>query len=602
MSEAWSSPLHDLGSSFEHSSDTAQRSDSELCAQIRQSSPNSPAGRAAFGELYARHRLPALHVALRLNRDRSRAEDSVSEAFAKIWQAWGNGNGPDDSFKPYLMAAVRSESYRRKATTRATTAVEPDVLSFLAGQELLDYADEVAERDQLGRAFKTLPDSWQSAITMIDIDGVPVSAAAESMELSSNSFSSLLRRAREGLRLAYLQEHVEPSRPECSDYAANLARYVRGQLGQRRIESLEEHLSWCAQCGSQAVRLRGLNTTFQAWMTPAVIAAALITIEYFPTSAVPTADGSMWNLVLGSPSGEGTGAGTNIGSWASPAPADITAGVGASATGASLGGLAGGTATMKVALACIAAAATIIATSAGIVAMQNDSAPQPASASGDSAVPATASTPITESGRDDGVPQPRPSAARSKNHGPRNDRPSAQASPHDPSSLEKPVGVPSAESEQPPQSAGADDQVADSKEPRPEPSATPLPQPGSDSDSAADRPQESPADAEEPTPPSKEVVDARDSKATSETDSDGRPNGDDGEAPAEKPDSDGEPSPGDEPESNEDDSGSGEESPSPSEQPNPGEKEPGSDDTTTGSNDEDEGIHCHDFGRWHYCH
>ena len=606
MSEAWSSPRHDLGSSFEHSSDTTQRSDSELCAQIRQSSPNSPAGRAAFGELYARHRLPALHVALRLNRDRSRAEDSVSEAFTKIWQAWGNGAGPDDSFKPYLMAAVRSESYRRKATTRATTAVEPDVLSFLAGPELLDYANEVTERDQLGRAFKTLPDSWQSAITMIDIDGVPVSAAAESMELSPNSFNSLLRRAREGLRVAYLQEYVAPSRPECAEYSADLASYVRGRLGSRRVNSLEAHLSQCKDCDPQVARLRDLNTTFQAWITPVVIAAALIKIEHFPTSAVPAADGSIWSLVLGSSSGEGTGAvgtgtGTNVGPWVTAASADTTTGVGAGASGSGVGSLAVGTASIKITLACIAAAVTIVATAAGIVAIQNDSAPQTPSAAGHSDVPATTSTPSTEPVRDDGDPEPRPSAAQSKNHGPQHDKPSAQASPRDPSSPGKPVDVPPTESEQPPQSGNADDHAADSNEVHPEPNAAPLPQPGPESDSAADRPQESPADDEEPAAPSEEPTDATHSKATSETDSAGRSNDDTGEASTEEPNPDVEPNPGDESASHDDESEPGEESPSPSETSNSGEEETGSDDTATASND-DEGIHCHDFDSWYYCH
>src|SRR5699024_10012911 len=158
----------------------------------------------------------------------------------------------------------------------ATTTVKPDVLAFLADSEPGDHAAEVAERDQLGRAFKALPDTWQKALTLIDIAGTPTAEAAEAAEamaLSTTSFSWLLRRAREGLRVAYLQEHVEPSPPECAEHSSELARFVRHQLSPKRSEALEAHLVQCSHCRGQSFRLRSLNTTFQAWITPAALAA-----------------------------------------------------------------------------------------------------------------------------------------------------------------------------------------------------------------------------------------------------------------------------------------------------------------------------------------
>lgn len=319
MTEAWHPSDEHPHTAFGLPQSDNELSDSVLCARIRRHRPDSPAGRAAFGELYARHQLPALHFALRLNRDRSRAEDAVAEAFAKIWRAWGQGGGPDESFKPYLMAAVRSESYRRTATTRATTTVEPDVLAFLADSEPGDHAAEVAERDQLGRAFKALPDTWQKALTLIDIDGTPTAEAAEAMGLSPNSFSSLLRRAREGLRVAYLQEHVEPSPPECAEHSSELARFVRHQLSPKRSEALEAHLAQCSHCRGQSFRLRSLNTTFQAWITPAALAAALIEIGHFPEGASVLAAGSSttaFGTTTGAPGGSTSGLATGGGTAA----------------------------------------------------------------------------------------------------------------------------------------------------------------------------------------------------------------------------------------------------------------------------------------------
>ncbi|WP_453984759.1 sigma-70 family RNA polymerase sigma factor [Brevibacterium casei] len=260
--------------------------DAELVTRIIEGTPDSEDGRAAFAELYDRHRLPALHFALRLTQDPTRAEDAVAEAFAKIWRAWGNGAGPRESFKSYLMTAVRSEAHRSSATTKATTAVDPEVLAVLAGSGPKDVASEVSERDQLARAFRTLPASWQQAITMIDIDGTSTAAAAAALGLTANAFNSLLHRAREGLRTAYLQEHVEPAQPACAEYSSELARYVRNHLGLKRGKSVESHLRHCIYCRRQSLALSRLNTTLGAWLTPAVLAGALIESGQFP--AVPT--------------------------------------------------------------------------------------------------------------------------------------------------------------------------------------------------------------------------------------------------------------------------------------------------------------------------
>ncbi|MCT1447907.1 sigma-70 family RNA polymerase sigma factor [Brevibacterium casei] len=265
--------------------DGGTATDAELVALIREHTPDSASGRQAFAELYARHHDPALHYAIRLTGDRPRAEDAVAEAFAKIWRAWGNGAGPEDAFKSYLMTAVRSESYRCTATTSATTAVLPEVLDVLAGSSSRDHANEIAEREHLARAFSSLPETWQTAITLIDIDGTPTAEAAGALGLSPNSFNSLLRRAREGLRTAYLQELVEPARPACAAYSSELARYVRKQLGRRRGASIETHLRHCQYCRRQTLLLGRINTKLGAWLTPAVLAAALIESEQFP--AVP---------------------------------------------------------------------------------------------------------------------------------------------------------------------------------------------------------------------------------------------------------------------------------------------------------------------------
>ncbi|WP_426936726.1 sigma-70 family RNA polymerase sigma factor [Brevibacterium sp. LE-L] len=569
MTEALSSQADGSPSSagFAHSSSTL--TDAELCARIRHHRPDSSAGRAAFGELYARHRLPALHFALRLNRERGRAEDAVAEAFAKIWRAWGRGAGPEESFKPYLMAAVRSESYRRSATTRATTTVEPEVLTFLAGPEPSDHAAEVAERDQLGRAFRGLPDAWQSALTLIDIDGVPTADAAASMDLSPNSFSSLLRRAREGLRAAYLQQHVEPSPPECAEFSADLARFVRHQLSPKRAEAIQAHLSQCSHCRRQSFRLRSLNTTFQAWITPAVLAAALIEIGHFPKGGVLLTGTS----TLKAESGAQMGAGASE-PHSSALIGGSKSGVGAAGAGSSGSGGAGiaaGVSTLKVALASIAATAAIAAGTVTLVDLQNDSAPRPAAAAEASSAPAPAPLPISP-------PTSSPQAAVPDAHDGHSPDPQEDAQ----------TPVPEAENQP---SAPSDEPAGTPSDKRAEaPGDEPAEAPGDRDEPAEEGEEQKPAEeADESSPPP--ITDAADPAPTEGPTTAGDP----GPEPTE---SDAETSAASDGSSDSDDSA---DAGTPSDSDDSADAG-SSDASDTVGEDGDGGSHCHYFGWWEHCH
>ena len=574
MTEAWHSSDDHPHTAFGLPQSDNELSDSVLCARIRRHRPDSPAGRAAFGELYARHQLPALHFALRLNRDRSRAEDAVAEAFAKIWRAWGQGGGPDESFKPYLMAAVRSESYRRTATTRATTTVEPDVLAFLADSEPGDHAAEVAERDQLGRAFKALPDTWQKALTLIDIDGTPTAEAAEAMGLSPNSFSSLLRRAREGLRVAYLQEHVEPSPPECAEHSSELARFVRHQLSPKRSEALEAHLAQCSHCRGQSFRLRSLNTTFQAWITPAALAAALIEIGHFPEGASVLAAGSST-----------TAFGTTTG-----APGGSTSGLAAGGgTAANTTGVAAGASALKVTIASIAATAAIAAGAVSIIDFESDPAQQPANAAETSSAPSP-KTSLPTSSSQATVPGSGSEGPSSGSEGPSSEKQSS-GKPHEETEPEH--SAPASEGRTP--AAHEDGQTpeaqAETRTPDDQGHA-PVPDDHDRAEDEADE-QESPeAEPESPSPERTDDTAAPTPSAVPTTASDPSPTPTSTDVDVPEPTSTSSSPP-------EPDSDAGAESDGASDAD-------GSDasDSADASDDggDDDGSHCHDFGWWVLCH
>src|SRR5690554_5010219 len=68
-------------------------------------------GRAeAFAELYRRHQPAVLRYALAMTRgDEARAQDLVSEAFVRVFDAVSAGRGSEVAFRPYVLAAVRNE-------------------------------------------------------------------------------------------------------------------------------------------------------------------------------------------------------------------------------------------------------------------------------------------------------------------------------------------------------------------------------------------------------------------------------------------------------------------------------------------------------------
>ena len=576
MTEAWHSSDDHPHTAFGLPQSDNELSDSVLCARIRRHRPDSPAGRAAFGELYARHQLPALHFALRLNRDRSRAEDAVAEAFAKIWRAWGQGGGPDESFKPYLMAAVRSESYRRTATTRATTTVEPDVLAFLADSEPGDHAAEVAERDQLGRAFKALPDTWQKAPTLIDIDGTPTAEAAEAMGLSPNSFSSLLRRAREGLRVAYLQEHVEPSPPECAEHSSELARFVRHQLSPKRSEALEAHLAQCSHCSGQSFRLRSLNTTFQAWITPAALAAALIEIGHFPEGASVLAAGS-------STTAFGTTAGTPGGSTSGLATGGGTA--------ANTTGVAAGASALKVTIASIAATAAIAAGAVSIIDFESDPAQQPANAAETSSASAPSPrTSLPTSSSQATVPGSGSEGPSSGSEGPSSEKQSS-GKPHEETEPEH--SAPASEGRTPAAHEDGQTPEAQAKTRTPDDQGhAPVPDDHDRAEDEADE-QESPeAEPESPSPERTDDTAAPTPSAVPTTASDPSPTPTSTDVDVPEPTSTSSSPP-------EPDSDAGAESDGASDAD--GSDSSDSADASDGGGD-DYGSHCHDFGWWVLCH
>jgi len=145
------------------------------------------------------------------------ADDIVAEAFARVLAAIRAGGGPDHAFRPYLLAAVRNLANdwiaaRRRVTVIGDMGEEPGDRSapLISGfsRDAATEAEDRAEARLIVRAFSRLPERWRTVLWHLEVEGKSPADVAPTFGLSSNGVSALAVRAREGLRQAYLQEHI----------------------------------------------------------------------------------------------------------------------------------------------------------------------------------------------------------------------------------------------------------------------------------------------------------------------------------------------------------------------------------------------------------
>ena len=274
---------------------TAEQLIPEQSHRARHAKPDQlailPVGDAAgrsYEDLYVEHAPVARAVALSMV-PRDVADDIVAEAFTRVLGAIRAGGGPGVAFRAYLLTAVRNTANDWLRASRRTTAVgdvEQDLEDRVPEENLglarLSRGPEAeaearVEAQLVAKAFAKLPERWQAVLWQLEVETKAPAAVAPAFGLSANGVSALAVRAREGLRQAYLAEHVGANIPEaCRAYAEALSADTRGRLSRRRQAAVHDHLDQCASCHSLAGELTELNGRLGAILAPAALAAALV--------------------------------------------------------------------------------------------------------------------------------------------------------------------------------------------------------------------------------------------------------------------------------------------------------------------------------------
>ncbi|GMA95060.1 hypothetical protein GCM10025881_18840 [Pseudolysinimonas kribbensis] len=90
--------------------------------------------------------------------------------------------------------------------------VDIDDVAERIPSDLPDIETATLENTITVRAFRTLPERWQTILWYTEVEGMEPAEAAPYLGLTANGAAALAYRARDGLKKAWLQAHVSDVR------------------------------------------------------------------------------------------------------------------------------------------------------------------------------------------------------------------------------------------------------------------------------------------------------------------------------------------------------------------------------------------------------
>lgn len=228
------------------------RTDTCLIAAVRRGD------RSAFADLYVRYSPMALRFASRLLGSAEGAEDLVAEAFVNVLGRLLVGGGPTVAFHSYLLTTIRRTIYKQwSAERRIDRQAAPAEAPVVETDPLVDRLDVCL----VVRAFRTLTDRWQAVLWYLEVQNMSTADVAGILGIQPNAVAALAFRAREALRLAYVQMHVNTDVDGvCREVTAHLAQWLSGRLHRTVRLRMQQHVDACDRCSHAAAEVVGLVT------------------------------------------------------------------------------------------------------------------------------------------------------------------------------------------------------------------------------------------------------------------------------------------------------------------------------------------------------
>jgi len=243
-------------------------SDSDLIKRTRDGDKD------AYEALWTRHSAAGLALASRLSSHD--AEDLVVEAYMKVLQAIRSGHGPQDTFRSYLFAAIRSASATHHKQLSGVVLGLEEV--GLAASPVEEQAVSDADSERIGRVFAAMKPRSRQVLWLSQVEGLPTDEIGVRLGLTHTNVTTTVSRAKDEFASLWIQDHVHVMGVGQGTEDAYVLRhtgvYLAGSARPAVQARVEAHLADCEQCAAVVDEARDLAGMFRSGLAPAVLGAA----------------------------------------------------------------------------------------------------------------------------------------------------------------------------------------------------------------------------------------------------------------------------------------------------------------------------------------
>lgn len=184
--------------------------DNEILSRI------SKGENSLFSEIVNEFKDKAFSLAFRILKNAQDAEDSLQEAFIRLYNALKNNSYKAESkFSTYVYSVVYNTAveFYRKINSKSFSVISIDITEarYTDGDELLRNYQDINERQEISEIIKryinNIPQQYSVILTMYFINELTLKEIADMLEMPVGTVKNRIFRAKEKLRELLLRDY-----------------------------------------------------------------------------------------------------------------------------------------------------------------------------------------------------------------------------------------------------------------------------------------------------------------------------------------------------------------------------------------------------------